>query len=171
MNSAKIHSTAEVDNNVTIGRGTKIWHQAQIREGVVIGRECVIGKGVYIERSRIGNRCKIQNYACLYSTSIRSGVFIGPGAILTNDKNPRATNPNGTIKTSLDWKEQKTNIGNGASLGAGTIVLPGVTIGKYALIGAGSVVTSNIPPFSLAFGNPARIMGKVDKSGKIIERA
>ena len=166
------HSTAEISDKARIGKGTKIWNYVQIRERAQIGENCILSKGVYIDFDvKIGNNVKIQNGVDVYhGITIEDGVFIGPHVCLTNDKNPRATDEKGNLKGSVDWVVGKMLIKKGASIGAATVILPNVTIGEYALIGAGSVVTKDIPPFSLAYGNPAKIYGKVDKRGMIIKR-
>jgi|SRR3989338_7375243 len=165
------HPTAEISPGSKIGKNTKIWHYSQIRQGVSIGKNCILGKAVYVDFDvRIGNNVKIQNRASVYhGTTIEDGVFIGPHVIFTNDKNPRAIDQKGKLKTDNDWKVGKTLVKNGASIGAGSIILPDITIGKYALIGAGSVVTKNIPDYALVYGNPARVHGKVDKSGAVVK--
>lgn len=158
----KIHPTAEVSLKAKIGQGTLIWHQAQVREGVVIGKNCILGKGVYIDFDvKIGNNVKIQNYVSVYhGATIEDGVFLGPYVCITNDKYPRAINPNGSLKKESDWEVGKTLIKQGASLGAGSIILPGITIGKWAMVGAGSVVTKDIPDFGLVYGSPAKRRNK-----------
>ena len=166
----KIHSTAEVHPLARIGRGTTIWHFAQVREKVIIGQECILGKNVYLDTGvKIGSRVKIQNNCSIYhGTTVESGVFLGPHVIATNDRNPRAINADGTLKKDSDWQVGKVIIRKGASIGANSVILPGVIVGKFALIGAGSVVTKDIPDFSLAYGNPARVVGIVCKCGKVI---
>lgn len=165
-----IHPSAIVSEKAIIGNGTKIWHHAQIRERAVIGKNCVIGKNVYIDAGVIiGNKVKIQNNCSIYQgVEISDGVFIGPHTIMMNDKYPRSMTLSGKLKGTQDWTKGKIKIGYGASLGAGVIVLPDVTIGTFAMIGSGSVVTKSIPQFSLAYGNPARFYGKVDMKGKQI---
>ena len=163
-----IHPTADVSTKAIIGNKTKIWHQSQIREDVIIGEDCIIGKNVYIDFGVIiGDKVKIQNNCSIYHGAvIESGAFIGPHVVFTNDKYPRSINKKGQLKESKDWKVGKIKICIGASIGAGCIVLPDVTIGKYAMIGCGSVVTKDIPDYSLAYGNPAKCKGKVSKEGK-----
>ncbi|MBI2665958.1 N-acetyltransferase [Candidatus Woesearchaeota archaeon] len=166
-----IHITAEVSNEARLGANVNIWHHAQVRESVVIGDNCIIGKNVYIDKSVIiGKNCKIQNNSSIYhGASLEDGVFIGPHCVLTNDKLPRAVDCNGILKGDSDWKEGKIIIKEGASLGARTVILPDVTIGKWALIGAGSVVTRDVPNFGLVYGNPARLEGFVCKCGRKLE--
>jgi len=159
-----IHTSAYVED-AKIGKGTKIWHFVHIREGAEIGKNCNIGKGVYIDSDvKIGDNCKIQNFATIYKgVTIGDNVFIGPHVCFTNDIYPRA----------FIWNEEKlvkTNVREGASIGANATIIAGVTIGEYAMIGAGSVVTKDVSDFCLVLGNPARVMGKVDKNGNILER-
>lgn len=170
-----IHPTADVDKKSKIGEGTKIWHQAQIREGTIIGKNCIISKNVYIDHDIIiENNVKIQNNVSIYyETIIEDGVFIGPHVCFTNDKTPRSINPNGSLKSSgikgTDWKICKIHIKKGASIGANSTILPDITIGNWSLIGAGSVVTKNVPNHGLVYGNPAKLKGFVCKCGKKIK--
>ena len=163
-----VHPTAEVSEEALIGDKTRVWHQAQIRKGARIGTECIIGKGCYIDFDVvIGDRCKLQNGVYVYhGATLEDGVFLGPGAMLLNDKNPRAITPEGHLKSDADWKVSPTFIGYGAGVGGGAIILPGVRIGRWAIIGSGAVVTKNIPDFGLAYGNPARLTGFVSPAGK-----
>jgi len=156
-----IHSTAEVSALAQIGEGTKVWHLAQIREDAHIGQSCIIGKGAYIDLGvTIGNRVKIQNGATIYrGATIEDGVFIGPHACLTNDRLPRAITPEGQLKTDADWEVSKTVVQYGASIGAGAIILPGLVIGRFALVGAGAVLTKDVPDYGLVVGNPAALVG------------
>ncbi len=163
----RIHPTAEVSASATIGEGTSIWHHAQVREGARIGANCIIGKGVYIDTGVvIGDNVKIQNYVSVYhGVTIEDGVFIGPHVCFTNDLFPRAINPDGTLKRGGDWKVTKTLIRRGASIGANSTIRCGVTVGEWAMIGAGSVVIHDVPPYGLVYGNPARLHGFVCPCG------
>jgi UDP-2-acetamido-3-amino-2,3-dideoxy-glucuronate N-acetyltransferase len=158
-----IHPTAEVSQDAHIGTGTRIWNQVQVREHAEIGDACNIGKSVYIDAHvQIGSQVKIQNYVSVFEgVTIEDGVFIGPHVCFTNDLLPRAITPDGKLKGASDWKITPTRVKYGASVGAGSIILCGVTIGEFALIGAGSIVTRDVPPHALVFGNPARQHGYV----------
>lgn len=166
------HPTADVSPKAQIGPNTKIWNYAQVREGAQIGKQCIIGKNVYIDFDvQIGSRCKIQNNCSLYhGVEVEDGVFIGPHVILTNDKTPRAINLDGTLKGASDWAVGRTLICYGAAIGAGSIILPNVTIGRFAMVGAGSVVTHDVADYDLVVGNPARLIGRVDELGNVVER-
>jgi UDP-2-acetamido-3-amino-2,3-dideoxy-glucuronate N-acetyltransferase len=157
--SIYIHPTAEVHPDSQIGEGTKIWHHAQVREKTKIGSNCVIGKGVYIDVNvRLGNNVKIQNGVSVYNgVDVEDNVFIGPNATFTNDLYPRAT--------SVDWKVVRTRLRSGCSVGANATVVCGVVIGAYAMVAAGAVVSTNVPPFALVSGNPSRIVGSVCMQG------
>lgn len=171
MGSISIHETAEVSERAHIGEDTKVWHQAQIRENARLGANCIIGKGVYIDFGVvIGSKVKIQNGASVYhGVTIEDGVFIGPGACLTNDKYPRAITPAGDLKRDDDWEVEPITVKHGASVGAGAVVLPGVVVGRFAMIGAGAVVTRDVPDHGLVQGNPARLVGFVCKCGRQLE--
>jgi acetyltransferase-like isoleucine patch superfamily enzyme len=163
-----VHPTAEVSPEATIGVETRVWHQAQIRQGAKIGDQCIIGKGVYIDFDVvIGHRCKLQNGVFVYhGATLEEGVFLGPGVMVLNDKNPRAITPDGALKSDADWQVSPTYIGYGAGVGGGAIILPGVSVGKWAIIGSGAVVTRNIPDYGLVYGNPARLTGFVCPCGQ-----
>jgi acetyltransferase-like isoleucine patch superfamily enzyme len=150
-----------VDPSARLGAGTRVWHYAQVRGGAVIGEECILGKNVYVdEHVRIGNRVKIQNNASVYSGSVlEDGVFIGPHVCLTNDRFPRSINEDGSLKGASDWEPGKILVRTGAALGAGAIVVTGVTIGQWALVGAGAVVVRDVPDHALVVGNPATQIG------------
>lgn len=158
-----IHPTADVSPRTTIGRGTRIWQGVQVREGASIGAECILGKGVYVDFDvSIGDRCKIQNNASVFhGATLEDGVFIGPHACLTNDRLPRAITPQGLLKGADDWEVGPILLRYGCSIGAGAIVLPDVTVGRFALVGAGAVVTRDVPDHGLVLGNPARLAGFV----------
>src|SRR5512145_2174021 len=172
--SVRIHPTAEVSPKAEIGEGSSIWHQAQVRENTHIGKNCIIGKGVYIDTGvTLGDNVKIQNYVSVYhGVTIEDGVFIGPHVCFTNDLKPRAVNPDGSLKAADDWTLSETLIRRGAALGANSTIRCGVTVGAWAMIGSGSVVTRDIPDHGLAYGNPARLQGYVCACGeKLIEES
>ncbi len=165
--NVRIHPTAEISPQAEVGAGSTVWHQAQVREGACLGRNCIVGKGVYIDFDvQIGDNVKIQNGVSIYhGVTIEDGVFVGPHACLTNDKLPRAANPDGSLKGVDDWGVSPILVREGAAIGAGAVVLPGVTIGRWAMIGAGAVVTQDVPDYGLAWGNPARLHGFVCPCG------
>lgn len=167
----QIHQTAEIAPTAEIGEGSRLWHWVQVREGARIGSECILGRGVYIDRNvEIGNKVKIQNNVSIFEgVTIADGVFVGPHVCFTNDKLPRAVNENFELSTNEDWELIPTLVKKGASIGANSTILPGITIGEFAMVGAGSVVTKDIPDYYLAFGNPAQLIGEIDQSGTILE--
>ena len=169
--AAVIHPTAEVSPLADIGSGTRIWHQAQVRERARIGENCIVGKGVYIDLDvQIGNNVKIQNSALLYhGLTVEDGVFIGPGACMTNDIYPRAITPDGQLKADSDWVVGPIRICYGASIGAGAIILPNVTVGRFALVAAGAVVSRSVPDLGLVAGVPARLLGYACRCGRRME--
>ena len=172
-NPIKIHHTAEVSPDASIGSGSQIWHYAQIREGVLVGENCIIGKDVYIDFDvKVGNNVKIQNGAYLYhGLTVYDGVFIGPRACMTNDMYPRAINPDGSLKSNDDWEVGCTTIKRGASIGAGALLLPGITIGEFALIAAGAVVTKSVPDHGIVTGVPARFHGYACGCGRPAQKS
>lgn len=162
-----IHATAEVSAASVVGEGTTIWMDVQVRERARIGRECVLAKGVYVDAGvTIGDRCKLENNVSVFSPAVlEDGVFLGPGVILTNDRVPRAVNPDGSPKGPEDWTAMPVRVCTGAAVGAGSVLLPGVTVGPWALVGAGSVVRADVPAHALVAGNPARLIGYVCACG------
>ncbi len=167
MNEPTIHPTADVAENSIIGPNTRIWHQSQVRENAVIGEDCILGKGVYIDSNvRIGDRCKIQNGVSVYhGVQLEDGVFCGPHCVFTNDLRPRAVHPDGALKSDDDWIVYNTLVRNGASIGANAVIVCGIEIGAWAMIGAGAVVTRSVPDHGLVYGNPASLRGFVCKCG------
>jgi UDP-2-acetamido-3-amino-2,3-dideoxy-glucuronate N-acetyltransferase len=156
-----IHPTADVSKDATIGIGTQIWHQAQVREAAVIGKRCILGKGAYVDKGvRIGDHCKLQNGVFVFhGFDLEDGVFLGPGAMLLNDKHPRAINPDGSPKAESDWTASAGLVQYGAAVGGGAVLLPGVRVGRMALVGSGAVVTRDVPERGIVVGNPARLRG------------
>ena len=166
-----IHHTAEVSPQATIGDGTMVWNYAQIRERAVLGANCIVSKGVYIDNEvTIGDSVKLQNNASIYhGVVIEDWVFVGPHVCFTNDLRPRAVNPDGSRKDALDWTITKTRVGKGAAIGANCTIRCGVTIGQWAMIGAGSVVTKDVPDYGLVLGNPAHLHCFVCPCGETLE--
>jgi UDP-2-acetamido-3-amino-2,3-dideoxy-glucuronate N-acetyltransferase len=158
---------ADVDPGARLGRGTSVWHLAQIREGAEIGADCIIGRGAYIGPGvRLGQRCKVQNYALVYEPAwLDDGVFVGPAAVLTNDRYPRAVTPEGSIKTAGDWEQVGVKVRYGASIGARAVCVAPVTVGSWAVVAAGAVVVADVPDFALVAGVPARFVRWVGRAG------
>lgn len=158
-----IHPTADVSPEASVGARTRIWRQVHVREGATIGQSCTIGKGVYVDvQVRIGSNVKIQNHASIFTgVTLEDGVFVGPHVCFTNDLFPRAITRDGRLKDADDWVVTPTLVRYGASLGAGAVIRCGVTIGEFALVGAGAVVTRDVRPHALVLGNPARQRGYV----------
>ncbi|MFQ5867726.1 MAG: acyltransferase [bacterium] len=156
-----VHESAYVDELVQIGKGTKIWHFCHIMKGAQIGRNCKIGQNVYIDSDvKIGNNVKIQNNVSVYkNVTLEDGVFCGPSMVFINVINPRSDYPR-----RLD-EYQKTLVKRGATIGANATILCGIAIGTYAFIGAGAVVTKDVPDYGLAYGNPARVQGWMCECG------
>ena len=158
-----IHPTAEVSPGARVGANTRIWHYAHVREDATIGDECVLGRNVYVEDGVvIGNRVKLQNNVSVYrGVTLEDGVFVGPHATFTNDLYPRAINVDGTLKDLDDWTVSPTLVRRGASIGAGAVIVCGRQVGRFALVGAGAVVTRDVPDHGLVLGNPAQLVGYV----------
>ena len=159
--AARVHPSADLEANVSVGPGTSIWQRAQVRSGARIGAECVIGRDAFIDTDvPIGNRVKIQNAALVYhGVTVEDGVFIGPNAILTNDRFPRAITRAGELARADDWTVSPILLRRGCSIGAGAVVVAGTVVGRFATVGAGAVVTHDVPDHALVAGNPARRMG------------
>ncbi|PRQ10306.1 N-acetyltransferase [Corynebacterium sp. 13CS0277] len=169
---ARIHPSADLDDNVTIGDGSSIWHLSQVRGGAALGENVVVGRGAYVGTGvKIGDNVKIQNYALVYEPAeLEDGVFIGPAVVLTNDTFPRAVNPDGSQKSGDDWEAVGVHVRKGASIGARSVCVAPVTIGEWATVAAGSVVTRDVPDFALVAGVPARRIKWVGKSGFPLEQ-
>ena len=161
---ARIHATADVSREASVGDETHVWHWAQIREGARVGRHCTIGKDVYIDVGvSIGDNCKIQNFATLYrGVEVANRVFVGPHVCFTNDVYPRAVSP--------DWQVLATKVEDEASIGANATILCGITIGRCAMVAAGAVVTKDVPPHGLVAGVPAKLIGWVCQCGRPLDR-
>ncbi len=168
MAAPRIHPTAVVSEKATLGDDTQVWLHCQIRDNAKIGRGCVFGKNVYVDYDVvIGDNVKIQNNVSVYvGVTLEDGVFAGPHVCFTNDKVPRAVNPDGSPKGLADWTITKTLVKKGAALGANSTIVCGVTIGEWAMVGSGAVVTKDVPPHALVLGNPARIVGWVCACGE-----
>lgn len=165
--SARVHATADLEPDVAVGPGTSIWHRAQVRTGATLGADCIVGRDAFIDEGvAIGDKVKIQNGALIYhGVTVGNGVFIGPGAILTNDRYPRAVTSTGDLARAEDWEVSPIELEDGCSIGAGAVVVAGVTIGRYATVGAGAIVTRDVPNHALVVGNPARRLGWVCACG------
>lgn len=158
-----VNEYAVIDENVEIGEGTKIWHFTHVQSGAKIGKYCVLGQNVNVGNNVvIGNYVKIQNNVSVYEgVTLEDYVFCGPSMVFTNIKDPRSKYPQVGSKYYI-----KTLVKEGASLGANSTIVCGVTIGKYAFVGAGAVVTKDVPDYALVVGNPARIVGWVSEAGE-----
>jgi UDP-2-acetamido-3-amino-2,3-dideoxy-glucuronate N-acetyltransferase len=159
-----VHPSADVEDGATVGPGTKIWHLVHVRSLARIGAGCTLGRNVYVDTNvTIGDLVKIQNNVSVYQgVTLEDEVFVGPSAVFTNDLHPRAR--------TRDWKITPTLVRTGASIGANATIICGVTIGEYAMVAAGSVVTRDVPPHQLVAGNPARPMGWVSRGGDVVAR-
>jgi|TARA_B100001964_G_C14245278_1_gene607114 UDP-3-O-[3-hydroxymyristoyl] glucosamine N-acyltransferase len=160
-----IDPNSVVDSKAIIGDGTSVWCYAHIREDVNVGKNCNIGNGVYLDKGvKVGNNVSIQNKTLVYrNTIIQDDVFVGPNVVFTNDRNPRS----GVIRdlTGISW-----SIGKGSSIGASSTIMSDINIGKYAMVGANSLVTKDVPNHGLVYGSPAKLMGYVCKCGMKFEK-
>lgn len=166
--TVRTQPTAQVDETAQVGEGSTIWDLAQIREKAVLGSGCIIGRGAYVGPGvRIGDNVKLQNYALVYEPArLGDGVFVGPAAVLTNDEYPRAVTPDGRLKSGDDWHAVGVVVGEGAAIGARAVCVAPVTVGRWALVAAGAVVTKDVPDFALVVGVPARRVGWVGRAGR-----
>ena len=164
---AMIAPSATVEDGADVGPGAQVWDQTVVRAGAQVGAETILGRGVYVgPGARLGERCKVQNQALVYEPAVLGdGVFIGPAVVLTNDTYPRAVTPDGRRKGAEDWEAVGVRIDEGASIGARAVCVAPVRIGRWASVGAGSVVTRDVPDHALVVGVPARQIGWVGRSG------
>lgn len=167
MSSPRIAESAQVHSAAAIGEATLVWDLAQVREDAVIGRQCVIGRGAYVGPGVVvGDRCKLQNHALVYEPAVlEDGVFVGPAVVFTNDEFPRAVTPDGHLKSPHDWTAVGVVARTGAAIGARAVCIAPVTIGRWAMVAAGAVVTKDVADFALVAGVPARRIGWVGRAG------
>src|SRR5262249_48218934 len=163
VDAARVEQTADVDSSAVLGPGTTVWHLAQVRENACLGSGCIVGRGAYVGPGvRIGDNVKLQNYALVYEPAhLEDGVFVGPAAVLANAPSPRSVDPAGKLKRPADWTAEGVVVRKGASLGARVVIVPGLDIGRWAMVAAGAVVTRDVPDFALVAGVPARQIGWV----------
>ncbi|WP_167042548.1 acyltransferase [Salinibacterium sp. ZJ454] len=169
-----VADTADVDDRAVLGEGVKVWHLAQVREHARIGAGSTLGRGAYVGPGvSLGENCKVQNYALIYEPAVlEDGVFVGPSVVFTNDVYPRAINPDGSLKSADDWSSVGVLVQHGAAIGARAVCIAPVTIGRWALVAAGSVVTRDVPAFAIVAGVPARRVGWVGPAGiALVEEA
>ena len=166
-----IEPSADVSDRASIGAGTSVWHLAQVREDATLGEGCIVGRGAYVGPGvRMGDHCKLQNYALVYEPAVlEDGVFVGPAAVFTNDVYPRSVTPDGVLKRGDDWDMVAVTCREGASIGARAVCVAPVTIGRWALVAAGSVVIADVPDFALVAGVPARRIRWVGRAGAPLE--
>ncbi|HSP75385.1 MAG TPA: acyltransferase [Cryobacterium sp.] len=163
----RVAASAEIDPSAVIGPGCTIRQLVQVGEYARLGPDCVVGRGVYIGPGVVvGRHCTIQDFAVVYEPSLlEDGVFVGPAAVFTNDSHPRAVHPNGTSKTTEDRDLVGVTVRTGATIGAHAVCIAPLTIGRWAMVAAGAVVTGDVPDYALVVGVPARRTGWVGRSG------
>jgi UDP-2-acetamido-3-amino-2,3-dideoxy-glucuronate N-acetyltransferase len=169
----QVADSADVDASAVLGDGSRVWHLAQLRDGVVLGSGCIVGRGAYIGSGvHVGANSKIQNHALVYEPArLGTGVFIGPAVVLTNDTYPRSVAPDGSLKSADDWEAVGVTVDDGASIGARAVCVAPVRIGRWAMVAAGAVVTSDVPDHALVVGVPARQIGWVGRAGRRLEQS
>ena len=170
--AVRVQDSADVSPDATLGEGTSVWHLAQVREKAVLGENCIVGRGAYVGTGVVmGDNCKLQNYALVYEPAVlEDGVFVGPAVVFTNDHYPRSIDPDGTLKRGDDWEAVGVTVRQGASIGARSVCVAPVTIGRWALVAAGSVVVRDVPDFALVAGVPARRLRWVGRAGVPLEQ-
>lgn len=163
------HETAEIQKGATIGKGTKIWHQSQVLQGAQIGKNCIIGHNCLISsKAKLGDGVKLESNIDIWDlVTLQDYVFVGPSAVFTNDLNPRAKYPKKKFPQYGKWLP--TLVKEGVSIGANATILCGLTIGKWAMVGAGAVVTKDVPDYAIAVGNPAKSVGWICECGAKLE--
>ena len=169
--SARVMPGADVEPGASLGAGTTVWQLASVRDGANVGANCVIGRGAYLGPGvRLGDNVKVQNHALIYEPAIvDDGAFVGPAVVFTNDHRPRSVEPDGRQKRAGDWHAVGVTLGEGASVGARAVCVAPVRIGRWAMVGAGAVVTADVPDFALVVGVPARRIGWVGRAGERLE--
>lgn len=171
--ATRVQASADVSPDAQLGDGTSVWHLAQVREQAVLGENCIVGRGAYVGTGvRMGDNCKLQNYALVYEPAVLGhGVFVGPAVVFTNDHYPRSVAPDGSLKRGDDWEAVGVTVLDGASIGARAVCVAPVTIGRWAMVAAGSVVVKDVPDFALVAGVPARRIRWVGRAGVPLDDA